>query len=302
LGIPSELITGKQQPCPMCGGTDRFQFSDRSGDGDFICRQCGAGKGLQLLVRFYGWDFRRAAEEVDRTIGNLPVQAQQPPEFYTTRAANPAALRRLWKSSVRLNADDACGRYLTERGLASFFVKPSVVRYVSSLKHYAQQTHHPGMIALFSFADGSPATIHRTYLDFGGRKAAVTPNRMFMPGKVSAGGAIRLGDEAETMGVAEGIETAMSASLLFNMPVWATTSEGFLQKWQPPPIAKSIAIFADADANFVGQHAAYALAKRLSFEAVRDKIERAHAVMVPEKLGDDWNDVLMQRKQTGAAA
>ena len=33
LSIPSQALNGKQQPCPMCGGTDRFSFTDRNRDG-----------------------------------------------------------------------------------------------------------------------------------------------------------------------------------------------------------------------------------------------------------------------------
>ena len=35
-------------PCPSCGGSDRFRFDD-GGRGSFICNQCGAGDGLDLI-------------------------------------------------------------------------------------------------------------------------------------------------------------------------------------------------------------------------------------------------------------
>ena len=28
LGIPEEFLTGKHGPCPMCGGKDRFRFTE----------------------------------------------------------------------------------------------------------------------------------------------------------------------------------------------------------------------------------------------------------------------------------
>src|SRR5439155_22198569 len=59
LGIPANALTGKHGPCPMCGGKDRFRFSDNDGSGDYICSQCGAGYGMRLLEKFHGWDFKR---------------------------------------------------------------------------------------------------------------------------------------------------------------------------------------------------------------------------------------------------
>jgi putative DNA primase/helicase len=114
-----------------------------------------------------------------------------------------------------------------------------------------------------------------------------------MPGKIAQGGAIRLAPAAQALGIAEGIETALSAAILFDMPVWATTSEGLLKAWQPPQETKAVVIFGDNDANFVGQAAAYVLAKRLIDEARRDKRDLNVEVQIPGVIGQDWNDVLL---------
>jgi putative DNA primase/helicase len=289
LGLPSALFNGKHQPCPICGGTDRFRFDDRTKEGDFFCSMCGAGKGMQLLMRVKGWDFKQTANEVDAIIGNLPPPAT---EFNTTRA-NPAACRELWAAGEPISFSEPVGRYLASRGISSAGGKKSV-RYIRELRHKPSGTVQHGMIAAFYDVDGKPATIHRTFLTGDGRKANVDPVRMFMPGKVPAGGAIRLYEPAEMMGIAEGIETALSAALLFGIPTWATTSATLLQQWQPPQITKHITIFADNDLNYVGQCAAYTLAKRLIFEAGRDKIERTVAVMASPRAGTDWNDHIGQ--------
>jgi putative DNA primase/helicase len=94
----------------------------------------------------------------------------------------------------------------------------------------------------------------------------------------------------------------LSASALFDMPVWATTSANLMEKWQPPEVAKHITIFADNDLNYVGQCAAYTLAKRLVFETGRDKIERTVNVMVSPRAGTDWNDHIGLEEATDAAA
>ena len=55
---------------------------------------------------------------------------------------------------------------------------------------------------------------------------------------------------------------------------------------------ENICIFGDHDLNYVGQAAAYVLAKRLMLEAQRDKIERDVMVMMPDIAGFDWNDTI----------
>ncbi len=56
----SSLFDGKHHPCPKCGGTDRFRFSDMNGDGSVICNQCGRdiGDGIAGLMWLNGEDLK----------------------------------------------------------------------------------------------------------------------------------------------------------------------------------------------------------------------------------------------------
>lgn len=57
LGIPPESLVNRHRPCPGCGGTDRFRFDDKDGDGTWICSGDGelrAGDGLALLAHVRG--------------------------------------------------------------------------------------------------------------------------------------------------------------------------------------------------------------------------------------------------------
>jgi putative DNA primase/helicase len=195
LGIPTDFLTGKKQPCLFCGGIDRARFDDRNHDGGYFCNQCGPGNGIKLLMQFHGWDYARAAQEVDKIIGNLPPRG---PEFHTTQAANPGACRRMYAASCPVEDGDPVGRYLINRGLAPL-QWPRTLRYIEELRHKPSGTVQHGMLAVFSDAHGKPATIHRTFLTGDGCKADVDPVRMFMPGNMPVGGAIRLRDAAEMM-------------------------------------------------------------------------------------------------------
>lgn len=69
LGISGSL-KNKHQPCPVCGGKDRFRFDDKDGYGTFICNQCGAGDGFRLIMNLLQCDFKHAASIVESYLGN----------------------------------------------------------------------------------------------------------------------------------------------------------------------------------------------------------------------------------------
>ena len=80
----------RHQPCPTCGGTDRFRFDDRDGRGTWFCSQCEphAGDGFALLRKVKGWSFPQTLEEVAAFL-RLP-EPTPPPKART----NLAAVRR----------------------------------------------------------------------------------------------------------------------------------------------------------------------------------------------------------------
>jgi len=291
LGIPSQFLSGKHQPCLLCGGKDRARFTDLDGRGSYFCNQCGAGTGMQLLMKFKNWDFAKAASEVDAVIGKLP---KVKPRFDLRHKATAHEMNALWNSGQQVKPDDPAGRYLAKRGLMVTRDMATALRFVPRLK-YSKDIERPGMIAKFSDASGHAKQIHRTYLTADGDKADLDPNRKFMPGDLPKGGAIRFGLPGHTMGVAEGIETALSAMVLYHMPVSATTSALMLREWQAPLTVARIVVFADSDANFCGEAAAFALANKLVLDAQKRGIPRDVDVKVPEGRGKDWNDILQEQ-------
>jgi putative DNA primase/helicase len=127
--------------------------------------------------------------------------------------------------------------------------------------------------------------LHLTFLTEDGRKASITPAKKVMPGKLPPGCAIRLGPVKTVMGVAEGIETAISAAIMYDMPVWACVNGTLLSQWIPPEGAEQITVFGDNDVNYTGQAKAYHLANRLEVQ-----FKRKTAVLIPPVPGCDWND------------
>jgi putative DNA primase/helicase len=280
LGIASKLVDKKHHPCPFCGGRDRFRFVDYDGTGGYICSRCGNGSGFDLLMKVKGWDFKTAAREVERVIGACAPDAEAPER---TEAEKRAAMNKLWRAAKPVTDRDPVGLYLGVRcGIREF---PAVLRHVPALHYTGATTDYHAMIAKLTAPNGKPSNIHRTYLTEDGRKAPVESPRRMMPGAVAKGSAVRLAAPAAAMGIAEGIETALSAAVLFGIPTWAALTAALLRSWQPPEGVEHVTIFGDNDENFTGHEVSYALAKRLSIDRIEVSIE------IPPTIGDDWNDV-----------
>ena len=84
-GLSTEQLTDKHQPCPLCGGKDRYRFDDQDGNGSWYCNQCGgkdqsggAGNGMELLMRRTGWTFPEAAKRVEQHLGISPQRPEPP--------------------------------------------------------------------------------------------------------------------------------------------------------------------------------------------------------------------------------
>jgi putative DNA primase/helicase len=75
-GLSPEQLTDKHQPCPACGGTDRYRWDRDDGPGGCFCNQCGgkdsqggAMSGLDLLMRVRSWDLKQALRNVEQHLG-----------------------------------------------------------------------------------------------------------------------------------------------------------------------------------------------------------------------------------------
>ena len=272
--IGPEHVDGKHHPCPRGDGTDCFRFSNVNGKGNFFCR-CSQGDqdGFDLIQCYHNTDFAGAAKLVEEIIGPRDRDRQPRRESYAER------LRTEARKSPR-------SRYLESRGLVmppGLLFHPAVDYFVDG----ERIQRYPAMLAPVT-RDGRFLTFHCTYLQ-DGHKAPVDPNRKLLPGPSLKGAAVELWPAGEVLGIAEGIETAISASMLFKVPVWAALNTSLLKSFTPPDQVKRLVIFGDNDRNHAGQAAAYALAHRLHG---RVEIE----IKFPDSPGD-FNDVLIQRQE-----
>jgi len=283
LGIADHYLTGKHGPCPICAGKDRFRFDDRNGKGGWICNECGAGDGFSLVAKVRKIDMVKAKMMVTPLLGSATKQDYRKPESSTSLRT---AAERFWRGTGAVMEDSPVGLYLKRR-LGCF--KSRVPLRQGQATHPADRDHNYFvMAAKISGPDGKGISVHKTYILKDGNKAPLNPNKVMMPGPLVQGASIWLSDPEEHLGIAEGIETALSASLLHEIPTWAAISATMMKSFEPPPVCKKLTIFADNDSNFVGQAAAYELARRL---VTTRQIQVQ--VAIPVQVGD-WNDVLLR--------
>ena len=289
LGVAASYLTSKHGPCPMCGGKDRFRFDNKDGKGTFYCSQCKAGDGVQFVMLFLGLDFKQAAVEIEKVIGAAPLEAKK--NVQSTDEKN-AALDRLWRRAVEITKGDPVALHLARRGLGERY--PNALRYSARTKLSEDGSFRPAMLAALVDVDGNPVNIHRTFLTLDGRKAEIGEPRKMMPGSFPDGAAIRLAPHGHELGIAEGIETALAASMIFGLPCWSAVNSTGLEKWIPPAGVTSVLILGDNDPKYGGQAAAFALARRLAVKGLLVRVE------IPPGVGDDWNDILIQQLRAAA--
>lgn len=285
-GIKAEFLTGHHTGCPTCGGKDRFRWDNKEGSGSSFCNGCGAKSGVDMVMAAMNMPFIEAKKWILAEIGKAPVEA---PKARRDNESGKRWLSKLWSESSRLCGTDAASLYLQQRGII-MGEPPTQLRYHARVGYRRDDgtiTHHPAMLAKFVSPDAKAWTLHLTYLDGKGGKADVPKAKKLAPVAVPGGGAVRLANSAETMGISTGIETSMSAALLHDVPVWAALTDGLLVKWEPPEKAKCILVFGDPDSNFSGHAASYALAHRLA-------LKKYHVeVRMPPDVDVDWNDLQM---------
>ncbi len=277
LEFSAKNLSGKHGSCPMCGGDDRFRWDNKDGNGTYICNQCGAGNGMQLVMAVKGWDFKTAANTIDKICGNVKIEKYNPA---ITPERRTSLLNDLWMRSKPLADGDMAFHYLSTRQIVPLGLND--LRYCDRCRA-PDGNYYAAMIAMVRDEEGEPVNLHRTFLENGGKASCDAP-RALMPGRTPEGSCVRLGAMQSHIGVAEGIETALRASDRFGLPVWAAINSTLMAKWQAPQGVKAVTVFGDNDPKFGGAAAAYTLAHKLAVKGLRVDVR------IPEVIGKDWAD------------
>ncbi len=293
-------VTGNKhwpKECPICGKKGKFRIDDkgdeRGGNGTFIC-SCNTGDGWKLLDLTQNKPFRVLADEIDLLLGNEYQKEEKPaPAQKTDIQKQREKVIRKYASLPSLRGT-AAERYLQSRGINCLPLEN--VRYCD--RQRAQGRAFQAMYALATDDKGNICYLHRTLLD-GDKKAAVLEPKKTLGQQEdnyldrAQAVAIRMFPISSTLGIAEGIETALSCKQIYGVNTWSTINAGFMAKFRAPMGVRHLIIFADVDRNSAtGMASAFACA-RANLNAKND-IEK---ISIRWTDHGDFNDLLINGDQ-----
>lgn len=202
------------------------------------------------------------------------------PESTNTRKPSAVALR-IWRDAQPLRASPAKA-YLESRGILA--ASPALRFHPRTpLGPKGRARFLPAMIAAVSLDEG-PIAIHRTFLstEASGKAAFEKPKRAL--GALGEAAVRLFAPVSGKLGLAEGVESAMSAYALTGIPVWATLGNERFGLVSVPESVTELHLFVDHDAG--GE-----LAASRGLAAYAREGRTIH-VRKPSSRDTDWNDEL----------
>jgi putative DNA primase/helicase len=299
LGVlDGKALEGRDAPCPLCGGKDRFRVTYKDdGAALFYCHGCGEkGGGVALVMLVTGSRFPAAAKLIEGVVGKSSVGA----DTVGVNTDSPRDPLKSWRDARPDVLGTSLDTYHRSRGIQLTSAEARWLRFHPALWHPPTQSKWPAQIALVRRFDGVELTCHQTFIDVDGSgKAPIEKPRLFPKGATTIGGAVWFSEPKpdEDFAVTEGIENLLSALRIFGAGAGcaALSTSGMRSLVLPPlPLARRVRIFADHDELGQGIAAATEAARRWRAEG------RSVAVSCSSNVGEDANDVLIRR--LGAAS
>ena len=278
--------------CPICNKRGKFRIDNKNNTGSYICT-CSSGDIWKLLQEVTGKDFKTLAHEIDQTFGNefKPDKNYQAPiskeEQHVKRFTN-----------IKNIKGTAVETYLNGRGIHAL---PEMSVKLSQAEW--DHEYNRSFVTMYSIATDDQMNIayaHKTYLENGVKAGVDKAKKITTITKLhsncehcntthSPSVAIKLFAAGDTLGIAEGIETALSASQQYKLPVWAVMNASFMESFKAPAGVKHLIIYADNDVNGRGLAAAFKCANK-NYQSNND-VTRV-TVKWPETYGVDFNDMI----------
>lgn len=247
------------------------------------------GDHALLFKCFAGCDTRDVIREIlrldDNALHHVGRAVDAPSRLEPDLWRRQCALR-LWDEARPLSGTPA-EIYLRRRRIA---LLPSALRFHprTPLGQGDAAEFRPAMIAALHDGGrgdtGRFVAVQRTFFDRDdARRARDLSDPRMMLGRPHHA-AVLLGTATSVLGLAEGIETALSAMILFGIPVWATLGSERLHQIAIPDHVTRLVLFPDNDiAGEIG------VASAMEAYAVPGRIIETE---FPPTGFKDWNDVL----------
>ncbi len=219
--------------------------------------------------------------------GQQELQLSTPaPDRNNGQAARRQGMARAIWEAAQTASGTLVELYLRARGIV--MPPPASLRYSSALRHGYTGLDFPGLVAAVTDDSGDIVAVHRTFLSADGTdKANVTQSKMCL-GPLGDG-AVALAPAGPVLGLAEGVETALSAAQLFEIPVWAALGSRMNRVSLPEQVLE-VQVFADN--GEAGRKAADKAAEEFTHQG------RRVALRFPPPEFGDWNDALRAQEAT----
>lgn len=213
LSIDVPDSSRRHSPCPACGGKDRFRFDD-NGRGSFICNQCGAGDGLDLIKRVNNCDTTEAAQLAADVLGIDYRAAESAPDAASQRQRQLAADRQQREQERQKQAaEDADQRRAT-------FARLYTGMRLRSIQGESEYLQSKGLTG-FKYPLMPDGSLLLELVDESGAVTAaqtITPQgeKRLLTGSAKRGAyhAVNAPESPQSVLIAEGLATALSVHLM----------------------------------------------------------------------------------------
>lgn len=277
-----------------------LNVNDRKGL--WLCRVCEAGgDAISFVERFYSKSFPEAVAELanapyESAVARFERKAREAAAEYNDRPSRKweadseerermAEARAIWCDALPI-ACTLAERYLRSRGIARRL--PKTLRFAPSIYFGPAKRKLPALLAALQDSAGKVIAVQRTFLDpVTGTKADPTKEAKRTKGPMHDG-AVRLGRVGRILGIAEGVETALSAAQIYSLPVWASLGAQRMKAIRLPAEVEEVMIFRDN--GDVG------LKEAINAAEIWEGQGRHVMIEPPPAEFKDWNDLLLARE------
>ncbi|WP_235600726.1 MULTISPECIES: DUF7146 domain-containing protein [unclassified Sphingobium] len=237
------------------------------------------GTSTLLFKCFAGCTFGEILQALRSERFQVPRQASGLPYVDPSPCRRELALK-LWREAQPL-AGTPAQRYLASRHIMTW---SPALRYHPATPLGAGRNVRflPAMLAAITH-DRKLLGIQRNFIQLTGQPAPLSKNKRSL-GTLGRG-AVELAAPMATLGLAEGVENALSAAMLLDIPVWATLGAERFARIIIPPTVTRLVLLADNDP--AGERAV-ARAREAYATDNRDLV-----TLWPPRSFNDWNQLLL---------